>query len=292
MTLKRLALCLLAASITACGSHGSATTSPSQTLQDALKAMGGLKAARADYVRDYWQHYPPGYPFQQLPGMPVGTISVRLSGAGEVQFPDRYHYTITIVEGAEAKPTPAPTASVVVQLIWIHGAAYRTNPVQGHLEFGAAALPLWVKSKSPGNLMPVNPFTTLDELRHASATRDLGDAILNGISVHHYAMQEDKSVLLSQETTLVSDPKFQTAIQDKINSEDREIEVWIGVDDGLLHRISERWSLKETVGLLQAEVKGQPLPDLVAEMTEIRGGFVLNFHDFNRPVNITAPSLS
>jgi hypothetical protein len=224
--------------------------------------------------------------------MPANTLNLHLSGVGEVQFPDRFHYTITILDLPSPEVNPLAVPGPQTQLIRIQGVTYVSNAAHGQPEFGAASLPLWVKSHHPGNWLPVDPFTTLQDLQHTLPPDDLGDTTIGGVRVRHYGMEEDKAALLADETTRVTDPTLQSAIRDSVQSETFHIEVWIDVDDNLIRRISVDSSVTETIALLQADLSLPAVPVLSQQTTEIKGGFVLNLHDFNRPVTISAPSLS
>jgi hypothetical protein len=253
--------------------------------------MATLRSARADYIRNLWQRYPDGYPLQ-VPGMPANTVKVQLSGVGEVQFPDRFHYTITILGLPYPKASPSSSIVPQTQLIRIGGVTYVSNAAHGQTEFGAASIPLWVKSHHPGNWLPVDPFATLKDLQRTLAPRDLGDTTVGGVRVHHYAMEEDKAAVLAEEKARVPDPDLQSAIWDSVQSETFHIEVWIDVDDHLIRRISEDTSIQKTIALLQAELALPALPSMSQLTTEIKGGFVLNLHDFNSPITIRTPSLT
>jgi len=277
-------------SLCSCSSPFASASSPAQNLKLAIQAMSVLKSARADYVRNLWQRYPTGYP--QLTGVTGGTLDVHLSGVGEVQFPDRFYYTITLLglPSSTAGPATAPTPKT--QLIRIQGVTYVSNALHGRPEFGAASIPLWVRSRRSGNLLPVDPFETLKDLERTLAPRDLGDVTIGGVRVHHLGMEADKALLLADLKTRITDPNLESAIRDSVQSETFHIEVWIDADDHLIRRISEDTSVNETIALLQAQLKLPALSSLSQQTTEIRGGFVLNLHDFNSPVTITAPSLN
>jgi len=68
------------------------------------------------------------------------------------------------------------------------------------------------------------------------------------------------------------------------------VEVWIGVNDHLIRRISTDDERKESMALHNAETNSA-LPQAPSDqgVVAISDQIVLNLHDFNSPVTITTP---
>lgn len=280
--MKRATLWLLAAlSLTGCAFPFRVTASPGQVLSVALQTMAALKTAHADYTRTQAYQLPVDYPWPPATlGLPPHTFKVDLSGTGEVAFPDRFHYKISVRVG--------PNIHTEMELVSIQGIAYEQDGV--HVDFGGTVTPTWSKHQNPQNLLPVDPFKTLQSLRSTLTPRDVGDTTIGGVGVHHYAMEMDKAKLLAEETPALTDPSLRSALQDAIQKGTFHVEVWIGLDDHLIHRISTHKSRNETIALDRAQTNSALLPGVSDQgMLAISDQIVLNFHDFNSPVTITTP---
>src|SRR5712692_201485 len=242
--MKRATLWLLVTlSLGGCAFPFRAANSPGQVVSVALQAMAALKTAHADYTRTQTYHLPVDYPWPPATlGMPPHTYKLDLSGTGEVAFPDRFHYIITVRIG--------PTFHTGMELISVQGIAYEQDGV--HVDFGGKVTPTWTK-KDPQNLLPVDPFKMLQSLRSTLTPQDLGDTTIGGIRVHHYAMEMDKAKLVAQETSVLADPSLRSALQDAVQKGTFHVEVWIGVDDHRLRRISTNEARNETIALYGAE---------------------------------------
>lgn len=280
--MKRATLWLLAAlSLSGCAFPFRVGASPGQVLSVALQTTSALKSAHADYTRTQAYKLPVDYAWPPATlGLPPHTFKVDLSGTGEVAFPDRFHYKISVRVG--------PNFHTEMELVSIEGIAYEQDGV--HVDFGGTVTPTWSKHQNPQNLLPVDPFKTLQSLRSTLTPRDLGDTTIGGVRVHHYATEMDKAKLLAEETSALTDPSLRSALQDAIQKGTFHVEVWIGVDDHLVHRISTDETRNETVALDNAQTNSA-LPPGVSDqgMLAISDQIVLNFHDFNSPVTITTP---
>ena len=279
--MKRATVWLLAALCAAsCASPLRAAASLGDVVSAALHATSALKTAHADYTRAQTYLLPVDYPGPPATlGMPPHTYKLDLSGTGEVVFPDRFHYMITVRLG--------PNFHTEMELISVQGIAYEQDGV--HIDFGGKVTPTWSK-RDPQNLLPVDPFKTLQSLRGTLTPQDLGDTTIGGVRVHHYAMEMDKAKLIAQESPALADPGLRSALQDAIQKGTFHVEVWIGIDDHLIRRISSNETRNETVALHQAETNsalaaGASGQGIVAVSDQV----VLNFHDFNSLVTITTP---
>jgi len=179
--MKRATIWVLAAlCLAGCASPFRAVASPGNDLSAALQAMSGLKTAHADYTRAQTYPLPVDYPWPPATlGMPPHTYKLDLSGTGEVVFPDRFHYTITARLG--------PSFHYGGELIFIQGVAYEQDGV--HVDFGGTVTPTWSKRTNAQNLLPVDPFLTLQRLKDTLTPRDLGDTTIAGVRVHRYSIE-------------------------------------------------------------------------------------------------------
>jgi len=257
-----------------------AANSPGQVVSVALQAMAALKTAHADYTRTQTYHLPVDYPGPPATlGMPPHTYKLDLSGTGEVVVPPRYQYMIPARLGANFHTE--------IELISVQGIVYDQDGV--HVDFGGTVTQTWSK-KDPQNLLPVDPFKTLQSLRSTLTPRDLGDTTIGGVRVHHYAMEMDKARLIAQETLALADPGLRSALQDAIRKGTFHVETWIGIDDQLIRRISTGDTRNETIALHNAETNSSLPPGASDQgIVAISDQVVLNFHDFNSPVTITPP---
>lgn len=280
--MKRATLWLLVTlSLSGCAFPFHAAASSGDALTVALQTMLALKTVQADYTRTQIYHLPADYP-SSLPAsleMPPHTYKLDLSGTGEVAFPDRFHYIITVRIG--------PTFHTGTELISVQGIIYEQDGV--HVDFGGKVTPTWSK-KDPKNLLLVDPFTTLQGLKDTVARRDLGDTTIGGVRVHHYAMEMDKAKLKAREARALADPSLQSELQDVIQKGTFHVEAWIGIDDHLIRRISTDETRNESIALRKTETDNAlPVGASDQGIVAISDQVVLNFHDFNRPLTITPP---
>src|SRR2546422_5374116 len=176
------------------------------------------------------------------------------------------------------------------------GARLRTGD---HLRTGWRPRRFWRKRdadleqpKNPQNLLPVDPFKTLQSLSGTLAPRDLGDTTIAGVRAHHYAMEMDPAKLVAEETSALAEPSLRPALQDAIQKGTFHVEVWIGVEDHLLRRISTDGARKETIALHNVETNSALPPGASDQgIVAISDEIVLNFHGFNGPVTITPPAV-
>ena len=280
--MKRPTWWLLAALVLAgCASPLRATASPAQVVAQALTATSTAKTAHADYTRTRTYILPVDYPWPPATlGMPPHTYQLDLTGSGDAVFPDRFHYTVTLKLG--------PSFHIVEELISVAGVAYEQDGV--HIDFGGGVTPTWSK-RNPQNLLPVDPFKTLQSLKDTLPPRDLGDTTIGGARVHHYAMDMDPAKLVAEETAALADPSLQPALQDAILHGSFYVELWIGTDDHRIRRISTLEKRNEAIALLRAE-GNLPLTPTASNqgVVAMSDQFVLNLQDFNKPVTITVPA--
>ncbi len=103
-------------------------------------------------------------------------------------------------------------------------------------------------------------------------------------------MEMDQAKLIAEETSALADPSLRSALQDVIRKGTFHVEVWIGVDDNLIRRISTDEARKEPIALHNAETSSALPPGASDQgILAIVDQISLNFHDFNSPVTITTP---
>ena len=95
--MKRLLASLLTVvALAACASPLDKAETPQQALSGAAQRASQLHSAKFDLQGNVKMTFPPelGQMFGQSGGAAAGSVSLDMTGAGEAQFPDRYHATI------------------------------------------------------------------------------------------------------------------------------------------------------------------------------------------------------
>jgi hypothetical protein len=99
----------------------------------------------------------------------------------------------------------------------------------------------------------------------------------------------DKTRLIAKETSSLADTSLRPALADATQQGTFHVEVWIGLDDHLIRRISTSETRKETIALLKATASALPAGPSDQGVVGFSDQVVLNFHDFNSRVTITTP---
>jgi len=131
----------------------------------------------------------------------------------------------------------------------------------------------------------------------ATSITEVGDtATLNGVQVEHYRVVPNLVKLFAQVATQLEtrDPQAASAIEEALRGVNLTFDVWTGVNDNLIRRLS--YDADATVDLHQlAALNPRPAeqglnlpPGSIAHLT---AHAVLNLHDFNAPVSVVAPAL-
>ena len=128
-------------------------------------------------------------------------------------------------------------------------------------------------------------------LKTAQSVKNLGDTTLNGKAVHHYQIVPDKNKLADQ----ASSPQAKELVRSMLQGGSIRLEVWIGKDDHLLHRLKD--DTDATVDLNQVmQASGQQLPPGFTMPAGVTVHTVvhatIDYHDFNTPVTVSAPAVS
>ena len=136
-----------------------------------------------------------------------------------------------------------------------------------------------------------DPLSSAAILKTAQSVKDLGDTTLNGTVVHHYQIVPDKNKLADQAST----QQAKDLVRSMLQSGTLQLEVWIGKDDHLLHRLKD--DTDATIDLNQVmQASGQAMPPGI---TLPPGATVhtvvhatIDYHDFNAQVTVSVPAVS
>lgn len=272
-----LAVLMLSTLVSACGPVGLTVTETSQqAMANAAQAMAGLKSVKYDFTASIVVKLPQTAQVQSL-GL-AGTLAVDLGGTGEAVFPDRSHTTAAVRMGS---------ISATTETIVIGRTVYLKSPITGR----------WISasttgSASPSSLGAGDPLSYAQLLDTAESITDLGDTTLDGVAVHHYRVALDKARLIQRIQSLpaYANPQAQQLFRQIIDHGTLTLEVWFGKADHLVRRISADASVSLDAGGLRAALGGAAVPS--GSDFQITEHTVINYHDFNSQVTVTAPSLS
>jgi hypothetical protein len=278
---KRLFLSVLTmVALAACASPLAKPETPQQALSAAAQRASQLHSAKFDLQGNVKMTFPAemGKMFGQS-GAAAGSVSLDMSGAGEAQFPDRYHATIN---------AKLAGLSVATEVIVANGKAYVKNPVSGKWQVSAQA-------GITGQLSQPDPLSYDQLLKNVKSVKDLGDATLNGTTVHHYLLTPDKDKLIaSLDKAAGKNPQALAALKQVLDSGTMTVEVWFGKDDHLVRRVSTdadyTIDLNQFMGSLGATPKsGSQFP--AGSSIHATAHVVINYHDFDAPVTISIPTV-
>jgi hypothetical protein len=278
---KRLFLSVLTmVALAACASPLAKPQTPEQALSAAAQRASQLHSAKFDLQGSVKMTFPAemGKMFGQS-GAAAGSVSLDMSGTGEAQFPDRYHAKVN---------AKLAGLSVDTEVIVANGKAYVKNPVSGQ----------WQVSPQAGitGLSQPDPLSYDQLLKNVKSVKDLGDATLNGTTVHHYQLTPDKDKLIaSLDKAVAKNAQALAALKQVLDSGTMTVEVWFGKDDHLVRRVSTdadyTIDLNQFMGSLGATSKsGSQFP--AGSSIHATAHVVINYHDFDAPVTISIPTVS
>ncbi len=262
--------------VSACGAVGAPET-PQQALASAAQKTTQLKSVKYDFRGSIRMNLPSQIA-QSLGQIAPGNLAIDFTGRGEAVFPDRSHTTVSTRMGS---------ISIDSETVVIGTTVYVKNPMTGR----------WISAAGTGSpnassLTLADPLSSAQLLDSAQSITDLGDSTLDGATVHHYRVALDKAKLMQRVQSL---PAYQSQQAQQLFRQIIEqgtliLEVWFGKDDHLVRRISADASITLDVSQLMAIMGGAAMaPGSAAHMTQHS---VINYHDFNAPVTVTAPPLS
>jgi hypothetical protein len=275
--MKRLLAATVAlVALSACGAAAQVET-PQQVVSTASDKMSQLQSAKFDMTATILEQFPPAF-VQSLgaAGAALSNLSIDMSGKGEAKFPDQASMSMQV-----------KTAGVTVntETVVAGGKIYVKDPTSGSFiqSPGSDALTQFTNQ--------ADPLSGAGILKTAQSIKDLGDTTLNGTAVHHYQIVPDKNKVADQAST----QQAKDLVRSMLQSGSLQVEVWIGKDDHLLHRLKD--DTDATIDLNQVmQASGQQLPP---GFTLPPGATVhtvvhatINYHDFNTPVTVSVPAVS
>jgi len=273
---RTLAAVFALLTLTACGAVAQ-TETPQQVVSTASDKMGQLHSAKFDMTATILEQFPPAF-VQQLgpPGAALANLSIDISGKGEAKFPDQAAMSMQIKTGS---------ITVSTEMVMAGGRIYVKDPQTGRFTQpqGADVLGQFTNQ--------ADPLSSAAILKTAQSVKNLGDTTLNGKAVHHYQIVPDKNKLADQ----ASSPQAKELVRSMLQGGSIRLEVWIGKDDHLLHRLKD--DTDATVDLNQVmQASGQQLPPGFTMPAGVTVHTVvhatIDYHDFNTPVTVSAPAVS
>jgi len=264
--------------LSACGAAAQLTAqTPQQVVSTASDKMAKLQSAKFDLTASVLEQFPTSFTDQLGPaGAALANLSIDMSGKGEAKFPDKASMSLQV-------KTAGITAST--DMVFAGGKIYIKDPTSGN----------WTQ---PAGAQGVSQFTNQADplsgaaiLKTAQSIKDLGDTTLNGSAVHHYQIVPDKSKVADQAST----QQAKDLVRSMLENGSILLEVWIGKDDQLLHRMKN--DTDATIDLKKVmEASGQqlppgfPLPAGATVHTVVHA--TIDYRDFNAPVTVSVPAVS
>jgi hypothetical protein len=268
----------------ACASPFTKAETPEQALAAAAQRSRQLHSDKFDLSGQVALTFPPELAKSlQQSGLASGNFSIDLSGTGEAQFPDRYRASVDAKVGG---------MSVSSKVVVVAGKTYIQNPLTQKWEVSASS------GLSSGFNQP-DPLSYTELLNSAQSVKDLGDTKLGGVDVHHYQVIPDKAKLAARLDTSASVKSAQAkaALKQMLDSGALKVEVWFGKDDHLVRRLSTDADYTLDLAQLFANLSGASggagaMPSMPpGSSLRAVAHLVINYHDFDAPVTVTAPSV-
>jgi hypothetical protein len=274
---RALLLAFAGVSLTACGALGQVNETPKQVVATASDKMSQLHSAKFDITAAILEQFPPAFTQSLGPaGAALSNLSVDMSGKGQAKFPDQAAMSLQVKTGS---------VTVDTDIVLAGGKLYVKNPQSGTFTQPAGGNGLSQFTNQ------ADPLSSATILKTAQSVKDLGDTTLNGTPVHHYQIVPDKNRMADQAST----QQAKDLIRSMLQNGTVQLEVWIGKDDHLLHRLKD--DTDATIDVNQVmQASGQPLPQ---GFTLPAGSTVhtvvdatIDYHDFNAPVTVSVPAVS
>ena len=237
---------------------GTVTLTLPQQLVDQLRAKGGSQA-----------------------NLLTGTTTVNLKIAGAAQRPDQLQATVIAKTGG---------VTISTEVVAVGGTLYYKAPMTSKWE----VLKRGEASAHASGEAKLSYQTILDT---AKSVTEVGDpTTLNGVSVEHYRVVPDLVRLFAQLSAdrKSKNPQAAAIIEEALRTVVLTADVWTGVDDHLIRRLS--YDLDATADLQQLAAlnphPGQPgltLPS--GSIAHLTAHVVIDLHDFNSLVSVRAPTI-
>ena len=263
--------------LSACGSVAQLNETPQQVVSTASDKMSQLQSAKFDLTATILEQFPPSFTDQLgAAGSALANLSIDMSGKGEAKFPDKASMSLQVKTGS---------MTISTDMVFAAGKIYIKDPTTGN----------WT---APASAQGVTQFTNQADplsgaaiLKTAQSIKDLGDTTLNGSAVHHYQIVPDKNKVADQATT----QEAKDLVRSMLESGSIQLEVWIGKDDHLLHRVKNdtdaNIDLKKVMEASGQQLPpGFPLPAGATVHTVVHA--TIDYRDFNAPVTVSVPAVS
>lgn len=289
--MKRPLVALVALGLAACagltapGSTRSET--PAHSLAAAGQRMSQLQSLRFDLAGTYTLTLP-----QQIvdqlrakggaqANFLSGATTVNLHVTGAAQRPDKLQATVTARIGG---------VTIRTEVRAVGGTVYYQDPIT--LKWEAVSRDR-IDTQKDGR--PKLSYQTLLDTAK-SITEVGGTTTINGVSAEHYRVVPDLVKLFAQIATKLEskDPQAAAVVQEALRGVNLTVDVWTGADDHLIRRLS--YDLDASVDLHQlaaldphASQAGWNVP--AGSTAHLTAHVVINLHDFNAPVSVTAPTV-
>jgi hypothetical protein len=272
----KLGATIAALMLVGCGAAAQVET-PQQVVSTASDKMSQLHSAKFDMTATILEQFPPAF-VQQLgaQGAALANLSIDMSGKGQAKFPDQASMSMQVKTAG---------LTVSTEMVFAGGKIYVKDPQTGS----------FTQPQSAGTFSQftnqADPLSSAAILKTAQSVKDLGDTTLNGSAVHHYQIVPDKNKVADQAST----QQAKDLVRSMLQNGSLQLEVWIGKDDHLLHRLKD--DTDATIDLSQVmQASGQQLPP---GFTLPSGATVhtvvhatVDYHDFNTPVTVSVPAVS
>ena len=237
---------------------GTATLTLPQQIVDQIRAKGGSQASFLST-----------------------TTTVNFQASGAAQRPDKLQATVTATIGQ---------VTIKTEVRAIGNNLYYKDPFTSKWEVVNRH-----RTDAQANGHPKLTYQAV--LDTAQSITEVGDpTTINGVSVEHYQVVPDLLKLFAQLATRLEskDPQVAAAIQQALSGVKLTLDVWTGVDDHLIRRLS--YDLDATVDLhqlasLDTHVGETALNVPVGSMAHLTAHAVIDLHDFNASVTVVAPTV-
>ncbi len=246
--MRRLALLVLVLPLAACGGGGK-SSAPAVN----ITPLAYVKSAAAKTVQAPSEH-------TSLTGsVDVAGQAVALTGAGD--FDNTSHQGSMHADFSVAGLSGSIDEVLDGTTIYMKSPLFSASLPQGKtwlkLDLQKA---LASKGIDVSSLLSQNPAQALSQLQRTGQVRKIGDETIDGVDTTHYAGHIDPS-------KLPQGAKIEALTGAKYGP----YNVWIGKDDGYVHRVALSYSLTPSAGKRE-----------VVSMT-------MNFSDFGKDVSVTVP---
>ncbi|HET9847951.1 MAG TPA: lipoprotein [Candidatus Dormibacteraeota bacterium] len=262
--------------LSGCGALGQTPETPQQVVNTASQKMSALQSAKFDMTANILEQFPASFTQSLGPqGSALSNLSLDMSGKGEAKFPDQASMSMQVKTGS---------VTISTDMVISGSKIYVKDPQSGTFsETANGALGQFTSQ--------TDPLSGAAILKTAQSIKDLGDTTLNNAAVHHYQIIPDKNKLAEQAST----QQARDLVRSMLEKGSVQLEVWIGKDDHLLHRIKD--NTDAGIDLNQVlEASGQQMPPglSIPAGTTVHAVVhaTIDYHDFNTPVTVTVPPVA